>query len=165
MIQANHVDVIVIGGGPAGSTTAAGLLTVGSTSASGSGSNVNLTTTAGGIELGSAAAANSVTLRAGSGDINVDNIVATAGSIAIEATTGEGVWDLALDWYTAIVDPGRDPAVDPALTYLPRVQDPFTEYWYGVDPYANIHGWLQRNGPPVQAWDLPDGQIRAGIPE
>ncbi len=84
------------------------------------------------------------------------------GAEAVEATTGAQLLDLAMDWYTAIVVTGRDLNDEPAYNYQPRVQDPLTTFEFGVDPFANIHGWLQLTGPPIQPVDEADGQIRAG---
>ncbi|MFH1807452.1 MAG: hypothetical protein ABIJ09_01810 [Pseudomonadota bacterium] len=82
---------------------------------------------------------------------------------ALEQTTGRALWDLALDWYTAIAATGRGVSVDPSMVYAERFVDPITTYSYGVDPFAALpHGVYTLHGPPVQAWDEPDGEIRAG---
>ncbi len=78
------------------------------------------------------------------------------------ATTDRELLDLAMDWYTAIVVTGKDLNDDPVYNYQDRVWDPLTSFEFGVDTYANIHGWLQLNGPPVQPLAEADGQIRAG---
>ncbi len=84
------------------------------------------------------------------------------GADCVEATMGQDLLDLAMDWYTAIVVSGRDLNDDPTINYQDRQWDPLTSFEFGVDTYANIHGWLQLNGPPVQPLDEADGQIRAG---
>lgn len=83
------------------------------------------------------------------------------GVAAFEATTGMDIWDLTLDWYTAIVATHRVD-VDPALRFQDRFADPITGFYYGVDPFATIHGWLELEGPEVQDWAAPDQWIRAG---
>lgn len=80
----------------------------------------------------------------------------------VEALTGRAVEDVAFDWYTALLVTGRDINDDPVYNYQPRVQDPLTTFEYGVDTYANIHGWLELTGVPVQVYDEADGEIRAG---
>jgi hypothetical protein len=84
------------------------------------------------------------------------------GADCVPATTGAELLDLAMDWYTAIVVTGKDLNDDPVFNYQDRAWDPLTSFEFGVDPYANIHGWLQLNGPPVQPLDQADGLIRAG---
>lgn len=81
---------------------------------------------------------------------------------ALELSTERELWDVVFDWTTALVVSGRDLNDEPAFNYQPRVADPLTGYSYGVDPYANIHGWLQLGGPLVQDAAEADGQIRAG---
>ncbi len=91
---------------------------------------------------------------------------------AVEVTTGADLWDLTMDWYTALVVTGRRPVDapmtaprlndDPIFNYEDRLEDPLTGYSYGVDPFATIHGWLNLTGPPIQTWDSPDGDLRAG---
>ena len=88
--------------------------------------------------------------------------VPETGVDSVEATTGADFSDLALDFYTAMVVSGRDLNTDPAFNFHPRVEDPLTGYEFGVDPYANIHGWLQLTGPVVQPIDEADGSLRAG---
>jgi hypothetical protein len=85
------------------------------------------------------------------------------GVAALEQTSGRPLWDLALDWYTALVATGRGVEVDPTLRYAERLADPLTGYSYGVDPFAALpHGVYTLHGPPLQPWDSPDGEIRAG---
>lgn len=88
--------------------------------------------------------------------------VPESGVDAVELTTGAGFWELALDFYTALVVSGRGINDDPTYNFQERFEDPLTGYSYGVDPYANIHGWLQLSGPPVQPLDEADGSLRAG---
>jgi len=84
------------------------------------------------------------------------------GVACVEATVGRPLLDIAMDWYTALLVTGRDLNDEPAYNYEDRVQDPLTGFEFGVDPYANIHGWLQLTGVPVQPLDTADGRIRAG---
>lgn len=84
------------------------------------------------------------------------------GIAALETTTGSNLWDVVLDWYTALVVTGRGLNDDPAFNYQERIEDPITGYLYGFDPFATIHGWLTLTGPLVQLWALADGDIRAG---
>jgi hypothetical protein len=87
---------------------------------------------------------------------------AELGPDAVVSTTGRDTLDVALDWYTALVATGLVEVTDPRFTYQDRVADPITTYEYGVDPYANVHGWLELSGPPIQPVDEADGEIRAG---
>jgi hypothetical protein len=88
--------------------------------------------------------------------------VPETGVEAVEITTGADFQDLALDFWTTLVVSGRGINDDPRYNFEPRVEDPLTGYSYGVDPYANIHGWLQLTGPLVQPLDEADGALRAG---
>jgi hypothetical protein len=88
--------------------------------------------------------------------------VPETGVDAVEATTGADFQDLALDFWTALVVSGRGINDEPAYNLQERFEDPLTGYSYGVDPYANIHGWLQLTGPQVQPMDEADGSLRAG---
>ncbi|MBN2361976.1 MAG: hypothetical protein JXR83_21170, partial [Deltaproteobacteria bacterium] len=84
------------------------------------------------------------------------------GVAAVERTTGRDIRDVALDWYTAIVVSGRGLNDDPAFNFRARTMDPITGYYFGVDTFATIHGWLHLQGPPIVDYDLCDGEIRAG---
>ncbi len=88
--------------------------------------------------------------------------VPETGVEAVELTTGEDLQALALDFWTALVVSGRGINDDPRYNFEPRVEDPLTGYEHGVDPYANIHGWLQLTGPLVQPLEEADGSLRAG---
>ena len=88
--------------------------------------------------------------------------VPETGADAVEVTTGADFQDLALDFYTALVVSGRGLNDDPTWNFHERVEDPLTGYEHGVDTYADIHGWLQLDGPPVQPIDEADGSLRAG---
>ncbi|MBN2798798.1 MAG: hypothetical protein JXX28_06570 [Deltaproteobacteria bacterium] len=84
------------------------------------------------------------------------------GPDAVLATTGRSLEEVGLDAYTALLLTGRGLPTDPAHTFQPRFDDPLTGYAYGVDPFANIHGWLQLTGVPIQPLADADGALRAG---
>ncbi len=88
--------------------------------------------------------------------------VPESGVDGVEVSTGGSFPELAMDFFTALVVSGRGLNDDPVYNFQERVEDPLTGYSYGVDTYANIHGWLQLDGPVVQAWDDADGSLRAG---
>jgi hypothetical protein len=88
--------------------------------------------------------------------------VPETGVESVEATMGADFQDLALDFWTALVVSGRDINDESAYNFHERVEDPLTGYEHGVDPFANIHGWLQLTGPLVQPLDEADGSLRAG---
>jgi hypothetical protein len=88
--------------------------------------------------------------------------VPESGVESVEVTTGADFHELALDFYTALVVSGRGLDDDPRYNFQERVEDPLTGYEHGVDTYANIHGWLQLEGPMVQPIDEADGSLRAG---
>jgi hypothetical protein len=84
------------------------------------------------------------------------------GPDAVRATTGREIEDVQLDWYTAMVVSGTVDNDNPAWNFQDRVEDPVTGYFFGVDPYANIHGHMQLDGVLVQPLDEADGSLRAG---
>jgi hypothetical protein len=88
--------------------------------------------------------------------------VPETGVESVEATMGADFQDLALDFWTALVVSGRDINDESAYNFHERVEDHLTGYEHGVDPFANIHGWLQLTGPLVQPLDEADGSLRAG---
>ena len=88
--------------------------------------------------------------------------VPETGVDAVEVSTGADFQDLALDFWTTLVVSGRDINDEPTYNFQERVEDPLTGYEHGVDPFANIHGWLQLTGPVVQPLDEADGSLRAG---
>ncbi len=88
--------------------------------------------------------------------------VPETGVDSVEATTGADFQELAIDFFTALVVSNRGLNDDPVYNFQPRVEDPLTGYEHGVDTMANIHGWLQLDGPVVQPLDEADGSLRAG---
>ncbi len=88
--------------------------------------------------------------------------VPETGVDAVQATTGADFDTLALDFWTALVVSDRGLNEDSRYNFQERVEDPLTGYEFGVDTYANIHGWLQLTGPLVQPLESADGSLRAG---
>jgi Ca2+-binding RTX toxin-like protein len=121
---------------------AAGAIDAIDVQAGGAGDDVDLSTTGGGIEVASVIAAGSVRLEAATGDVNVDSVIATAGSIDIEATAG------------AINEKGSDAAADltAGATILLASKDEI-----GDDP---VNGKLEfADGSDIEARSTVAGNI------